>query len=222
MSFLALPRLRRKVRPSADGTSTPVVGPVTISSPQSPVRPLSQTIQVRVEDTEATQKHEKRTILHRFKALWGSSQSSLSISQVVEAPQPLPTGNDASSIATLPISQSPSKVPSCRTVSEVDGENDHGMDAGAVDEDELLLTVDSPTSRQKRRKAVVNASRATASVAKYGLQLVKESSDALPPLKSVLSGLCFLLATYQAGLPTFIHHNRGLTLSTTAMGLQQR
>jgi len=205
MPFLALPRrLRRKGKPSADGTSTPVVDPVTTSSPQSPVRLPSPTIQVRVEDTEATQKHEKPTIFHRLKASWGSSQSSVSTSQVVEAPQLLPTRNDVSSTTTLPISQSPRKAPSCTTASEADGKDEHGMDDCAVDEDELFLTVNSPTSNRNRRKALVNAAKATASVAKYGLQLVKESSDALPPLKSVSSGLCFLLDTYEAGFPIFI------------------
>jgi len=205
MPFLALPRrLRRKVKPSADGTSTPVVCPVTTSSPQSPVRPPSPTIQVRVEDTEATRKHEKRTIFHRLKASWGSSQSSVSISQVVEAPQPLPTRNGVSSTTTLPISQSPSKTPSCTTASEADGKDDHGVDDCAVDEDELFLTVNSPTSNRNRRKALVNTAKTTASVAKYGLQLVKETSDVLPPLKSVSSGLCFLLDSYEAGLPIFI------------------
>jgi len=206
MPFFALPRrLRRKVKPSANGTSTPVVCPVTTSSPQSPVRPPSPTIQVRVEDAEATQKREKRTIFHRVKASWGSSQPSVSISQVVEAPQPLPaTTNGVSSTTTLPISQSPSKAPSCTTASEVDGKDDHGMDDCVVDEDELFLTVNSPTSNRNRRKALINAAKATASVAKYGLQLVKESSDVLPPLKSVSSGLCFLLDTYEAGFPIFV------------------
>lgn len=204
MPFLVLPRrLRRKVKPSANGTSTPIVGPVTTSSPQSPVRPPSPTIQVRVEDTEATQKHEKPTIFRRLKASWGSSQSSVSIPQV-EAPQLLPTTNGVSSTTTLPISQSPSKAPSCTTASEADGKDDHGMDDGAVDEDELFLTVNSPTSNRNRRKALVNAAKATASVAKYGLQLVKESSDVLPPLKSVSSGLCFLLDTYEASFPIVI------------------
>jgi hypothetical protein len=192
MPFLALPRrLRREIKPSANGTSTPVVGPVTTSLPQSSVRPPSPTIQVRVEDTEATQKHKKRTIFRRLKASWGSSQL-------------LPTTNGVSSTTTLPISQSPSNAPSCTTASEADGKDDHGMDDCAVDEDELFLTVNSPTSNRNRRKALVNAAKATASVAKYGLQLVKESSDVLPPLKSVSSGLCFLLDTYEASFPIVI------------------
>jgi hypothetical protein len=87
----------------------------------------------------------------------------------------------------------------------VDGKDDHGMDDGAIDEDELFLTVNSPTSSQKRRKALLNAAKATASVAKYGLELVKETSGMLPPLKSVSSGLCFLLDTYEVGFSTFIH-----------------
>ena len=73
------------------------------------------------------------------------------------------------------------------------------MDDGAVDEDKLFLTVNLPTSSQKRHKALVNAAKAMASVAKYGLQLVKETSGMLPLLKSISSGLCFLLDTYEAG-----------------------
>jgi len=193
-------RLRRKIKPSANGmSSTSVASPVT-PSPQSPARPHSPTIQVRVEDTEATQKPEKRTIFQRLKeASWGSSRPSIS---QVEEPQPFPAKSGVCSTTTLPISQSPSKAPSSRTASEIDGKDDPGMDDGAVDEDELFL---SPTSGQKRRKALVNAAKATGSVAKYGLHLVKESSDVLPPLKSVSSGLCFLLDTYEAGFSTLIH-----------------
>ena len=202
MPFLGL--WRRRIKPSATRSSTSVASPAAPSLPQSPARPPSPTIQIRVEDTEATQKPEKRTIFHRLKASWGSSRSSVSISQV-EEPEPLPTRNSVSSTTALPISQSPGKAPSFRTASDVDGKDDHGMDDGAIDEDELFLTVNSPTSGQKRRKALVNAAKATASVAKYGLQLVKESSDALAPLKSVSGGLCFLLDTYEAGFPTFIH-----------------
>ena len=197
MSPFALPqRLRRKIKPSANATSSTSVASSITPSPQSPAR--SPTIQVRVEDTEATPKHEKRTVFHRLKASWTSSRSSTS---QVEESQPFQAKSGVCSTTTLPISQSPSKAPSFRTASEIDGEDDPGMDDGAVDEDEPFL---SPTSGQKRRKALVNAAKASASVAKYGLHLVKESSDVLPPLKSVSSGLCFLLDTYEAGFPIFI------------------
>jgi len=70
------------------------------------------------------------------------------------------------------------------------------------DQDQFLA-VSSPTSTPIKKshggrwKGVSEAGKVAGSVAKYGVQMLKESSDVLPPLKSVAGGLSFFLSTYE-------------------------
>ena len=210
---------RRRQKPTitiiSDSGPPPPIQAVLTPAPGSPSSP-----RIQVErDEGASPKTESRgrKIWYKAKAsflnlhLGGSpSPSPPTISDDRRVEEILNLGNDHEipGSSNTPVSQVPSSSSSSWTPIKdgCQGEDSDDPEQYNVDlsgDQDRFLAVSSPTSTPMKKshggrwKGVSEAGKVAGSVAKFGVQALKESSDALPPLKSVVGGLSFFLSTYE-------------------------
>ena len=181
----------------------------------APVPPSSPRIQVEGEEGASPKtENRRRKIWHKAKAsfsnlhLGGSpspSPSTISDDWQVEGNPDLRNNCKIPGSPNTPVSQVPSSSSSAWTsiTDGCQGEDSDDPEQYNVDlsgDQDRFLAVSSPTSTPMKKShggRWKEAGKVAGSVAKYGVQALKESSDALPPLKSVVGGLSFFLSTYE-------------------------
>ncbi|KAF8966797.1 hypothetical protein BDZ97DRAFT_1917311 [Flammula alnicola] len=173
--------------------------PLSRRSTTNPREPYtSQSTPTKIEPP-APAPNERSKYESQVYKIWHTAKSSLSWGKSRSTPPASISLNDQ----TYPYQQSP-RNPSSLSLStgsiphkQKDPDDNEGMNSG---EREQFL---SPTTQHRKSKLQSNwkgsrkSGKTAVSVAKYGLQTLKESADAFPPLKSVVSGLSFLLSTYE-------------------------
>lgn len=213
-TFASFFRRRQKPTITIIGESGPprVVQAIHTPAPVSPSSP-----RIHVERAEgASPKTESRRL-----KIWHKAKASFSSLQLGGSPTPSPStisddwqveetqnGHKIPGSPNTPVLQMPSSPSSSWTPIE-DGSQGEEFDDPEQDNVDLsgdqdrFLAVSSPISTPMKKshggrwKGVSEAGQIAGSVAKYGLQALKESSDALPALKSVVGGLSFFLSTYE-------------------------
>ena len=213
-TFASFFRRRQKPTITIIGDSGPPRVIHTVHTP-APASPSSPRIQVeRAEGASPKTESRRRKIWHKAKASFSSLQlggspapspSTISDDWQVEGMQndhKIP-GSPNTSISQVPSSSSSSWTPmkdGCQG-EESDDPEQYNIDLSG--DQDRFLAVSTPTSTLMKKshggrwKGVSEAGQVAGSVAKYGLEVLKESSDALPPLKSVVGGLSFFLSTYE-------------------------
>jgi len=216
-TFASFFRRRQKPIVTIIGDSDPP-RPIQAVLTPAPVSPSSPRIQVeREEGASPKTESRRRKIWYKAKAsfsnlqLGGSpspSPSTISDDWQVEENTDLRNCHKIPGSPNTPISQVPNSSSSSWTPikDECQGEDSDDPEQYNVDlsgDQDRFLAVSSPTSTPMKKshggrwKGVSEAGKVAGSVAKYGVQALKESSDVLPPLKSVVGGLSFFLSTYE-------------------------
>ena len=179
----------------------------------APVSPSTPKIQVQsAEGASPKTESRRRRIWHKAKAsfsglhLGGSpTRSPSAISDDWQAPEIFDSQNGCKfpGSPSTPLSQAPSSSSSLWTPIKDGSQGEESDDpeqynvCPSGDQDRILSSPISTPIKKCHGGRWKGVSDVAGGVAKYGVQMLKESSDVLPPLKGIVGGLNFFLSTYE-------------------------